>query len=37
MFVADRLLDTDLHASATADNDINALKNMGSIPRVVPL
>jgi hypothetical protein len=31
MFVAKRLLDTDLRV-ATADNDINALKAMGSIP-----
>ena len=31
MFVAKRLLDTDLRV-ATADNDINALKSMGSIP-----
>jgi len=31
MFVADRLLKTDARV-ATADNDINALKNMGSIP-----
>ena len=31
MFVADRLLKTDARVG-TADNDINALKNMGSIP-----
>ncbi len=31
MFVAKRLLDTELRV-ATADNDINALKAMGSIP-----
>ena len=31
MFVATRLLDTELRVS-TADNDINALKNNGSIP-----
>jgi len=31
MFVATRLLDTELRV-ATADNDINALKNNGSIP-----
>jgi hypothetical protein len=31
MFVAKRLLDTELRVS-TADNDINALKQMGSIP-----
>ena len=31
MFVAKRLLDTELRV-ATADNDINALKSMGSIP-----
>ena len=31
MFVAKRLLDTELRV-ATADNDINALKQMGSIP-----
>ena len=31
MFVATRLLDTELRV-ATADNDINALKSMGSIP-----
>ena len=31
MFVAKRLLDTDLRV-ATADNDLNALKSMGSIP-----
>ena len=31
MFVAKRLLDTELRVS-TADNDINALKAMGSIP-----
>ena len=31
MFVAKRLLDTDLRVS-TADNDINALKKMGAIP-----
>jgi len=31
MFVAKRLLDTDQRV-ATADNDINALKSMGSIP-----
>jgi len=30
-FVAERLLKTDLRV-ATADNDINAMKNMGSIP-----
>ena len=33
MFVATRLLETELRV-ATADNDINALKNNGSIPRV---
>jgi len=31
MFVAKRLLDTDLRV-ATADNDLNAIKSMGSIP-----
>ena len=31
MFVADRLLKTEMRVG-TADNDINALKNMGSIP-----
>ena len=31
MFVAKRLLDTELRV-ATADNDINALKQMGAIP-----
>ena len=31
MFVADRLLKTDARVG-TADNDINAVKNMGSIP-----
>jgi hypothetical protein len=31
MFVATRLLETELRVS-TADNDINALKNNGSIP-----
>jgi len=31
MFVAKRLLDTELRV-ATADNDINAIKQMGSIP-----
>jgi len=31
MFVAKRLLDTELRVS-TADNDINALKQMGAIP-----
>jgi hypothetical protein len=31
MFVAKRLLDTELRVG-TADNDINALKSMGSIP-----
>jgi len=31
MFVAKRLLDTELRV-ATADNDLNALKSMGSIP-----
>jgi hypothetical protein len=30
-FVAERLLKTDLRV-ATADNDINAIKNMGAIP-----
>jgi hypothetical protein len=30
MFVAKRLLDTELRVS-TADNDINALKQMGAI------
>jgi hypothetical protein len=32
MFVAKRLLDTELRVS-TADNDINALKQMGAIPQ----
>ena len=32
MFVAERLMKTDLRV-ATADNDINALKNMGAIPQ----
>ena len=31
MFTAKRLLDTELRVS-TADNDINALKQMGAIP-----
>ena len=31
MFVADRLLETSLRVG-TADNDINAIKNMGAIP-----
>jgi hypothetical protein len=31
MFVATRILDSELRVS-TADNDINALKNNGSIP-----
>ena len=31
MFVAKRLLDTELRVS-TADNDINAIKQMGAIP-----
>ena len=31
MFVADRLLETELRVG-TADNDINAIKNMGAVP-----
>jgi hypothetical protein len=31
MFVAERLLKTELRV-ATADNDINAIKNMGAVP-----